>query len=73
MYSNVKFYEKDNELHEVHFPVRLGGLQGKNTPVKIQILNFNEIQIILLIFTGSQDTDLIISNWEKCLITYFKS
>ena len=30
MYSNVKFYEIDNELHETHFPVRLGGLKRVN-------------------------------------------
>ena len=37
MYSTVKFYEKDNELHEIPFPVRLGVFKEVNTPVKIQI------------------------------------
>ena len=27
MCSNVKFYEEDNELHEIHFPVWLGVLK----------------------------------------------
>ena len=31
MYSNVKFYEKE-ELHEIHFPGQLGGLKGVNSP-----------------------------------------
>ena len=30
MNSNVRFYEKDNELHEIYFPVQLGGLKGLN-------------------------------------------
>ena len=32
MYSNVKFYKKENEQCEIHFPVWLGDLKGgKNT------------------------------------------
>ena len=39
MYSNVKFYEKDNELHEVFFPIQLEerGSKGATPQVKIQI------------------------------------
>ena len=73
MYPNVKFYKKDNELHEIHFPVQLGGLKGVNAPVKnSDTSDFNESKIILLMFTGSQDlylgmcTDLITGNWQKC-------
>ena len=56
MYSNVKFYEKDNELPKIQFPTRLGGLKGviilgENS----NISDFNEIRIILLMFTGNQD------------------
>ena len=32
MYSNIKFYEKENELYEIHFPVRLGGLKVGKRP-----------------------------------------
>ena len=32
MYSYVKVYEKDNELHKIHFPVRLEGLKRVNAP-----------------------------------------
>ena len=32
MYSNVKFYKKDNELREIHFPLLLGGLKEVNDP-----------------------------------------
>ena len=39
MYSYVKFYEKDNELHEIHFLVWLGGI----TPGEISnTSDFNE-------------------------------
>ena len=72
MYSYVKFYEKDNEQHEIYFSVWLGGLKGVNTPGETSnTSDFSRINIILLMFTGSQDlylgvyTDLIISNWEK--------
>ncbi len=34
MYYNVKFYEKDNELCEIHFTVWLEGLKGINAPGK---------------------------------------
>ena len=30
MFSTVKFYEKEKELHEIPFPLRLGGLKGVN-------------------------------------------
>ena len=54
MYHNVKFYEKDNELHEIHLPVRLGRLEGIIGPgVYSNISDFNEIKIKLLMFTGS--------------------
>ena len=63
MYSNLKFYEKENEL------VRLGGLKEVNTPgEKINTFDFNEIKNILLMFTGSLNfyvgvyTNLIIGN-----------
>ena len=67
MHSNGKFYEEDNEPHEIHFLVRLGDLKGVNAPCEnSNILEFNEIKIILLRFTGNQYlylgvyTDLII-------------
>ena len=81
MYSNVKFYKKDNELHEVHFPVRFGRLKGVKASGKNEIniiFQINEIDIILLMFAGSQDlylgvyTDLTIGNREKYWITHFK-
>ena len=70
MHSNVKFYEKDNELQEIHFPVWLGGLNystasGENSNNS----DFNDIKFILLMFSGSQDlykgvyTNLIICKW----------
>ena len=31
MYSYVIFYKKDNELHKIYFPLRLGGLKEANT------------------------------------------
>ena len=72
MYSNVKFYEKDNEQHEINFPIRLGVLKGVNDPGEnSNTSDLNEIKIILLIFIGSQDlylgvyTNLIIGNWKK--------
>ena len=71
--SNVKVYEKDNEVHKIHFPMLLGGLTVVNAPGEnLDISGFNEIKIILLMFTGSQAlylgvyTDLNIGNWEKC-------
>ena len=79
MYSKVTFYEKDNGLHEIHFPLQLrSGLNGVNAPGEnSNITDFNEIKIILLMFTGSQYlylgvyTDLIIGNWEKVLYHIF--
>ena len=75
----MKFYEKENELHEIYFLVWLGGLKGVKAPVEnSNTSDFNEMKIILLMFTGSLDlylvvyTDLIIVNWEKCWVTYFK-
>ena len=72
MYSDVSFYEKDNEQHEIHFPVQLGRLKVVNSLGEYSnISSFNEISIILLMFTGSQDlflgvyTDLIIGKLEK--------
>ena len=72
MYSNIKFYEKNNELNEIHLSVRLGGLKGVNVPLEnFNTSAFNEIKIILLMFTGSQDlylrmySNLIIDYWEK--------
>ena len=32
MYSNIKFYKMDNELHEIHLPVLFRGLKEVNTP-----------------------------------------
>ena len=56
MYSNVTYYEKDNELHEIHFPVGLGGLMGVNAPGETSnTSDFNKTEIILLMFTESQD------------------
>ena len=44
MYSYVKFYKKDSELHEIHFPLRFGGLKGVNTPgEKSNNSDFNEM------------------------------
>ena len=72
MYSSVKFYEKVNELQEIHFPLRLEGVKGVNALVEnSNISHFTEIKIILLMFTRSQDlylgvyADLIIYNWEN--------
>ena len=73
MYSNIKFYSKDYVQHKIHIPVWFGGLKeinalGENS----NIFDFNEIKIILLMFTGSQDlclgvyTDMILDNREKC-------
>ena len=71
--------QERQELHEIHFPVQLGGLKKVNAPAENSYTSdFNFIKIILLMFTGSQDlyltvcTNLIIGNWEKCWITYFK-
>ena len=56
MYSNVKFYEKDNEVHEIYFLVRLGGLKDINVASEnSNTSDFNEIKIIWLMFTGSPD------------------
>ena len=70
MYSNVKSYEKENELYEIHFPVRLGGFKGVYGPGEnSNTSDVNEIKIILLLFIGSQDlypevyVDLIIGKW----------
>ena len=42
MYSNVKFYEKDNEQHEIHFSVRFGGLKvGKHAGEYLNTSDFN--------------------------------
>ena len=47
MYSYEKFYKKDYELLEIHFPVRLGGLKGVHAPGEnSNILDFIEIKII---------------------------
>ena len=71
MYSNVTFYKKNNGLHEIHFPVRLGGLKGVNASGDNSDTSyFDEIKIILLMFTGRKVlylgmiTDLIICKWE---------
>ena len=54
MYSNEKFYKKDNKLHEIHFLAQLGGLKrGKNPVENSNTTDFNEIKIILLMFTRS--------------------
>ena len=38
MHANVKFYEKDNKLHEIYILVWLGGGLSMQTPlVKIHI------------------------------------
>ena len=53
----VKFYERDSELHETYCPVRLGKFKGKNGPGEnLKTLDFNEIEIVLLIFTESQES-----------------
>ena len=79
MYSNIKFYEKGNEQYKIHFPVRLGDLKEVSIPGEnSNTSDFNEIKIMLLMFTGSQDLslevfiDLIIGYKEKCWITYVK-
>ena len=36
----VKFYEKDNEVNEIYFPVRLDFFKRANVPKKIQITPF---------------------------------
>ena len=52
MYSYEIFYEKDTKLLEIHFPTGLGGYAScENSDTS----NLNEIKIILLMFTGSQD------------------
>ena len=71
----VRFYEKNNELYEVYFPVQLVGevKRGNPPPGEPSIpSDFIEIKIILLMFTGSQFLFLvmyinfIIGDWEKC-------
>ena len=53
MSSNIKFYTKDNKLCEIHFSVLIGGLKEVNAPCEnLNTSDFNEIKIILLIFTG---------------------
>ena len=43
MYSNVKFYEKDNKLHEIYFAVLLENLKRANNPNEnANTSNFNE-------------------------------
>ena len=72
MYSNVRFDKKNNEQHEIHFLVHFRGLK------RVNALGENSNTTILLRFTESQDlysrmyTNLIIGNWEKYRITYFK-
>ena len=60
---------KDNEQHEIHFPIRLGALKVvNNSDENSNTSDFNEIRIILLMFTVSQDlylgvyTNLIFGN-----------
>ena len=54
---------------KIHFPVRLGGLKGGKCPGEnSNTSDINEIKIIWLMFTESQDlylrvyTDLIVGN-----------
>ena len=43
MYSDVKFYKKDKEVHEIYFLVRLRGLKEANVPGEnSNDFNFNE-------------------------------
>ena len=57
MYCYVKFYEKDNELKEIHFPVQLRVLEEVNAlGENSNTYDFNEINIILMMFTGSQES-----------------
>ena len=79
MYSNEKFYKIDNELNEIHFPVRLGGFTGVNAPGEYpNNSDLNGFKIMLLMFIGSQDlylgvyTDLIIVKSEKRLNNIFQ-
>ena len=54
MCSNI--YEKDNESHEIQFLVWSGDLKSVKAPSEnLNSFDFNEIKIILLMFTGSQD------------------
>ena len=72
IYSYVKFYKKDNDLHEIYFTVWLEGLKRVNTSGEnSNTSEFNEIKIILIMFTESLGlylgmyTNLIIGNWEN--------
>ena len=60
--------------------IKVANLKGANAPSEnSNISDFNEIKIILLMFTGSQGlylgvyTNLVIGNWVKCWISYFNS
>ena len=60
MYFYVKFYEKDNELHEIYFSVQLGGLkeakalgenmntsdENKNITTLHYVVNFQNFTIL---------------------------
>ena len=43
-----KFSEKDNELHEIHLPVRLVGLKGWNAPDENS--NMSDYNVCLYIY-----------------------
>ena len=51
MYSNVKFFEKDNKLHEIHFPVQLGGVKRVNIPSE----NSNTSDLVCIIYSSVQN------------------
>ena len=43
MYSYVKLYEKDNEKHEIYFPVRLKGVKRPKKNSNTFIFDENNI------------------------------
>ena len=52
MYSNVKFYEKDNKLDEIHFPVRLGGLKRINSPGENSSTSDFNVYVYIWVYIG---------------------
>ena len=65
IYSHVTFCEKDDKLHEIYLPAHIGCLKEVKAPGKnLYTPDCNEIKIILLIFTGSQDFYLEVNYWQ---------
>ena len=63
IYSDVNFYEKENELYEIYFPVWLGEFKGGKCPCEnLNISNFNANKNIT--------TKHIIKSFSKSLPSY---